>query len=422
MSDQPILDAKEISKNYPLPNDQVLHVLEKINLSVFPNEVAALIGPSGCGKSTLLRILAGLILPSKGKIFYRGQEWHGLLPKISMVFQTFALFPWMTVKENIEAVLKAARVSVKETQKKVQEAIELIGLQGFEDSYPKELSGGMKQRVGIARALVCNPEILFMDEPFSEVDPFTAEVLQSQVINIWQDKKVGISSILFASHDLDEVAFMADRVIVLGKSPCIVRSVVENTIPRPRDYRSEEFINLREELHDFYGYIEPLQPTPPKKEKVVGPFLPVHEDQILGFLQFLNDRGGSQDIFKIGTESHQHFDAVIVIVETAELLDLIEISHRTITLTPKGKEFVNANREERKKIWQEQLLTIPLFNQCFQLLKKAPNQRLNYEDLIVFLMEKLPFQDPHAQLNIFIRWGKNSGLFRYHKKSKQLEI
>ena len=418
--DSPILEARDIWKDYLLANDQTLHVLEKIDLTIYPNEVVALIGPSGCGKSTLLRILAGLIPQTKGEILHHGKKSNGLLPRMAMVFQTFALFPWMTVKENIDVVLKAARFSVSEMDKKTRDAIALIGLNGFEDAYPKELSGGMKQRVGMARALVRNPEILFMDEPFSELDTFTAEVLRSEVLNVWEKKELGLSSILFSSHDLDEVAFMADRIFVLSSSPCKVRAVIENKIPRPRNYRSEDFLNLREQLHDSYGRIKPAIPKPIKKEKVIGPLLPPTEDQILGLLRFLYFWGGSQDIFKIGTESHQHFDSVIVVLETAELLDFIEITHRTITLLPKGKEFLEGNASIRKQIWKEQLETIPLFKKCYDLLKKAPNQTLDHDELISVLRKELPYQDPQVQLNIFIRLGHYSGLFTYHKRLRQL--
>lgn len=253
----PILEAKNISKEF-LVHGKMRCILEKIDLTVYPDEVVAIIGPSGCGKSTLLRILAGLIPPSSGQVFSHGKELKGLLPGMSMVFQTFALYPWMTVQENIEIVLKAARITVPEMNIKTQDAISLIGLDGFEDAYPRELSGGMKQRVGMARALVRDPEILFMDEPFSEVDAFTAEGLRSEVIDLWQKNEVSLSSILLASHDLDEVVFMADRIIVLGTNPARVHVVIENSIPREkRNYLSVDFLKLRAALHDTYGKIHP---------------------------------------------------------------------------------------------------------------------------------------------------------------------
>lgn len=253
----PILEAKAITKEYTA-HDHTIRVLDKIDIKVYPNEVVALIGPSGCGKSTLLRILAGLISPTKGEVLSHGKKIDGLLPNMSMVFQTFALYPWMTVQENIEVVLKAIRVSVPEMKKKTRDAIAMIGLTGFENAYPREISGGMKQRVGMARALVRNPEILFMDEPFSEVDTFTAEGLRAEVIELWKRKDAWPSSILMASHDLEEVIFMADRIIVLEKNPAKVHSEIQNTIPRDqRHHISKDFIQLRQTLHDTYSQIHP---------------------------------------------------------------------------------------------------------------------------------------------------------------------
>ncbi len=418
---EPLFEAKNIDKDYPLPDGQVLHVLDKIDLAVYPNEVVAIIGPSGCGKSTLLRILAGLVPPTKGQIFHHGHELKGLVPDMSMVFQTFALYPWMTVKQNIEIVLKAARFSVQEMEKKTQEAIALVGLAGFENAYPRELSGGMKQRVGLARALVLNPELLFMDEPFSEVDSFTAEALRSEVLKIWAAKELRLSSILFVSHDIHEVAYMADRIIVLGMHPAKVRAVIENKIPRPRNYRSDDFLQLVEKLHDTYGHVQHPAEKAPKKEKV-GPLLPVTHDEILGLLGYLNAHGGSQNIFTIGAHRNQHFDKVTIVLQAAELLDFIEIVHRDAGLTQKGKEFLEENAEARQRLWKEQLLSIPLFVKICDLLEKAPNKSMDRQQLIAFLIKELPHQDAGAQLHTLARWGHYGGLFLYHRKTKRLEL
>lgn len=415
-----LFEAKDIEKDFPLPHGQELHVLEKINLSIHPNEVVAIIGPSGCGKSTLLRILAGLIPPTKGERYHHGHKIEGLLPNMSMVFQSFALYPWMTVKQNIDVVLKAAGASVDEMMQKTKEAIALIGLTGFEEAYPREISGGMKQRVGIARALVRNPEMLFMDEPFSELDAFTAEVLRSEVIKIWSNKKLPLSSILIVSHDVREVAFMADRIIVLGMHPTSVLAVIENPLPRPRDYHSPEFLSLVEQLHDTYGKIEP--PTikrAPKKERIT-PLLPATIDEIVGLLKFLWARKGSQDIFKIGAESNIHFDKLTIILQAAELFDFVGIVHRTVTLMPRGKEFLEGNEKQRHLIWKQQLLTIPLFIKMVDLLKKAPNHSLDRQELLSILSRALPHQDANIQLHTLIRWGHYGELFTYRRRTKSV--
>lgn len=422
MSNPPLFEAKGISKDFATEREQSLHVLDKIDLSLYPNEIVAVIGPSGCGKSTLLRIIAGLIPQSQGQIFYHGKELKGLMPDVSFVFQTFALYPWMTVRENIEMVLKSIHLPVEEIRKKTQEAIELISLTGFEDAYPREISGGMKQRVGMARALVRDPEMLFMDEPFSEVDAFTAETLRDEVLNIWSNKNLRLSSILLVSHDVHEVAYMADRIVVLGKNPATVRAIIENTLPRPRNYRSPEFLKLVDQLHDSYGQIKvPSAKPEPRKEKI-GPILYASKDSILGLLRYLQMYGGSLDIFKIGAESNQHFDRVIVVLEASELLNLVETQYRSATITPKGKEFVSGNDKARRKIWKEELLTIPLFIKIIDLLQKDPQRALGREAIVEFLQKELPHQDAYTQFNILVRWGRYSGLFTYHKKYKYLSL
>jgi NitT/TauT family transport system ATP-binding protein len=266
MSDS-LFEVKDIWKEFLLPNGQGLRVLEKISFSLNPNEVLAVIGPSGCGKSTLLRIIAGLIPATKGEIQYHGQKCVGLMPGNSMIFQNFALYPWLTVQENIEIALKAKHVSSEEMKKKTKDVISLIGLHGFEEAYPREISGGMKQRVGIARALVRSPEMLFMDEPFSNLDAFTAENLRSEMIRILSNKELGLQSILIVSHDIYEVVYMADRIVFLSANPAQIHTILENKIPKPRDYSSPDFLNLVKELHDIYSQVESTH-TKPKKVSV----------------------------------------------------------------------------------------------------------------------------------------------------------
>lgn len=262
-----LFEVKNIGKSFEDSQGKVTHVLKKIEFELNPDEVVAVIGPSGCGKSTLLRIIAGLISPTTGEILYHNKKLEGLMPSVSFVFQNFALYPWMTVQENIEMALKAIKEPTEEIKKKTKEAIALIGLDGFDNEYPREISGGMKQRVGIARALVRNPEMLFMDEPFSNLDTFTAEALRAEVLKIWADKKWGIKSILLVSHDINEVAYMADRIIVLSTEPGAIYAILENKIPHPRHYHDAKFLKLVKKLHDLYAKIAPHHHKPKKRKK-----------------------------------------------------------------------------------------------------------------------------------------------------------
>src|SRR5690242_13439396 len=246
-----LCEARGVSHDFVMPNGSKLRVLEDVNVAIKPFEVVALLGPSGCGKSTILRILAGLIKPTEGEVLYRGKRVDGLTPGVGIVFQSFALYPWMSVTQNVDIVLEAAGLPPEERKSRTENAIRTVGLAGFEEAYPRELSGGMKQRLGIARALSVNPEFLFMDEPFSHVDALTAEGLRAEVLDLWAPHDSNPSSILMVSHDINEVVYMADRIVVLSSHPGRVRTIVQNPLPRPRDTRSRAFEELVDYLHEI---------------------------------------------------------------------------------------------------------------------------------------------------------------------------
>lgn len=422
---KPLFEAKGICKEYILPHEQIVHVLKDIDLSLYPDEIVAIIGPSGCGKSTLMRIIAGLIPATSGKIFYHGKPLHGLMPDMSMIFQSFALFPWLTVKENVEIVLKAENVKVEEMEKKTSEAIQMIGLEGFEDAYPREISGGMKQRVGIARAIVKNPEILFMDEPFSSIDNFTAETLREEMLRIWADKTLRVSSILLVSHDVSEVAYMADRIIVLSTNPAGVYTVIKNKLPRPRNYHSKQFLKLVTKLHDIYGQLEAPKQEKAKKvkeEKVTSmPFASVYRDQVIGLLQYVQRRGRSYDIFTLGNETKQHFDHLSKVLDGAKLLGLMEVKYHTVSLTKKGVEFLKAERAKKKAIWKEQALQIPIVSTVVEELKRAPKHTLKQTEIVKILANEFPHHDAHEQLRFLLRFCQYGELFSYHSNSITLK-
>jgi NitT/TauT family transport system ATP-binding protein len=423
---QPLCELQGIGHDFQQPGGKPLHVLEDINLSVRPNEVIALLGPSGCGKSTILRILAGLIRPTRGRVLYHGQELQGLNPGVAIVFQSFALYPWMTVTENIHTVLRAAGLPREVQQARTESAIRLVGLSGFEEAYPRELSGGMKQRLGMARALSVDPEILLMDEPFSHVDAMTAEGLRAEVIDIWGAKKGHLSTILMVSHDIKEVVYMADRIVILAAHPGRIRTIVDNTLPRPRDYRSPQLLGLVDHLHDIITRAE-LPDVPPAVTPAPGPppIEPLPEatsSEIVGLLEYLDARGGKQDVFRIAADTNRPFDQVIRVVRAAELLDFVDTPKRMVAFEPEGQRFVRANAEERKAIWREHLLRLRLFHDIYEVLQREPNHEIDKDFVLETIVMHMPQENYERTFATFIRWARFGDLFAYDEQTEMISL
>jgi NitT/TauT family transport system ATP-binding protein len=421
----PLCELRSVSHQFNMPHGQILHVFSDISFSVRQSEVLALLGPSGCGKSTILRILAGLIKPTQGEVFYRGQPLEGLNPGLAMVFQSFALFPWMTITENIAAVLRAKGLSSEAVEKEVEDVIRIVGLEGFEDAYPRELSGGMKQRVGIARALSINPEILFMDEPFSQVDALTAESLRAEVTDIWARKDHNLKSILMVSHDIKEVVNMADRIVVLGTKPGRVRTILENPLSRPRDYRSLEFAQLVDKLHEIISGVEmpDLPITVPVPETLsIQPLPDAHTGEITGLLEYLDARGGRDELFRIVADTNRPFGRIIQVVKAAEMMNFVDTPKRAVVLEPRGVEFVRAEAERRKDIWQEELMKIMLFRRVRERLERDKEKQLDREEILELFVVHMPQEDYEALFDTFVNWGRYGGLFTYDEDEARLSL
>ena len=422
--DQKLIEIKNVSQEFHLPNGKELKVLNDVSLCVTKREVVALLGPSGCGKSTLLRIMAGLISPSQGEVSYHDKPLLGLNLGVSIVFQSFALFPWMTVAENIQTALQSRGFPENEIEDRAQKAIQMVGLAGFEDTYPRELSGGMKQRVGMARALSVDPEILFMDEPFSHVDALTAESLRAEIIDIWAAHDKNPSSILLVSHDIPEVVYMADRIVVLGANPGHLVKIVENKLPRPRDYRSPEFMRLVEQLHEIItGHEIPDAPEPvlaPNQTQPAESLPDALPSEIVGVLEYLDAREGKEDVFRIATETEKEFGSVLKVVKAAELLDFVDTPKRMVVLTPDGQKFVKATSQERQNIWKEQLLKLRLFKQVNDMLSKHRRARLSTELVQEIIIFNLPNENYEKTFLTFVQWSRYGNLFAYDDDTKKL--
>jgi NitT/TauT family transport system ATP-binding protein len=420
-----LCEARSVSHEFTLPNGQPFLVMDNITLAVKANEVIALLGPSGCGKSTILRILAGLVHPTRGEVLYHDQPLRTLNPGAAIVFQSFALYPWLTVAQNVQIVLKAVHLPPAEVEERTQRVIRLVGLAGFEHAFPRELSGGMKQRVGMARALAGDPEILFMDEPFSHVDALTAESLRAEVVDIWSATDRNPSSILMVSHDIKEVVYMADQIVILSANPGRVRSVVENRLPRPRDYRSREFLALVDRLHDIItGHELPDEPPAPFRPGVpsMEPLPEADASEIVGLLEYLDARGGKEEVFRIATDTNHEFGRIIHIVEAAEMLNFVDTPKRLVILDRAGQEFVKSTTEERQVIWRRELLKLQLFREVYEALRRNPDQQLDQDFVCETIILKIPGENYERTFQTFIRWARFGNLFLYDENTEALSF
>lgn len=429
---EPLCELRNVHKVYRLPNGQDLMVLDDINLRLYPEEILCLLGPSGCGKSTLMRILVGLIDKSAGQVLAHGHLLEGLNAQAAIVFQGAALYPWLTVSQNIEEALVARGLEVAARKAAVAHTIELVGLKGFEDAYPRELSGGMKQRVGIARALAVEPELLCMDEPFSQVDALTAENLRAETIRFWSDREKNPKSILMVSHDIKEVVFMASRIVVLDANPGRIRTIIENKLPYPRDPRSKDFQKLVDRIHAVITESALPEEEP---EPVVIPGQPLTEappprsgfevlpdagaTEIGGLLEVLDDRGGREDVFRLAADMGREYAQMMNVVKAAELLDLVDTPKQLVVMTEAGKHYLKADAAERKLLFAKALDQLNVFKFVLTALEKR-HRRCDADLVREELAVQLPFEDTERLFNTIVSWGRNGDLFDYEAASDQL--
>ncbi len=419
-----LCETRGVSHDFVLPNGNHLAVLRDISLAIRSREVVALLGPSGCGKSTLLRILAGLMKPSLGKVFFRGATFDGINPGMALVFQSFALYPWMTVEENIRTVLIAAGMPPAEIAQRILRAVLRVGLVGFEGAYPRELSGGMKQRVGVARAMALDPEILFLDEPFCHVDALTAESLRAELLDLWAAPGGNPSSILIVSHDIPEVVSMADRIVLMGANPGRVRQIVDNTLPRPRNLRSPEAIAMIDRLHDLItGHEMPDTPSAATDAHAEpAPIPAVRAIQIFGLLEVLDGRGGTHDLFHLADQTDQEFGRMIEVAKAAEMLGCVTTPKRQVMITAEGSKLIQAGHTQRTELWRERLLTLPLMKTVLELVRAQGNAGMDRDTIIETLILTRPQEDCEQTFTTLINWARFGQMLTYDEARGRVKL
>jgi len=422
---EPIIEARQIEKSYAQPDSKQIQIIAPLDLSVDSDTICALLGPSGSGKSTLLRILSGLIPPSQGTLLWHGQPLNQKSANVGIVFQSFALFPWLTVLENVEVPLAARGLEHEVRHREAMEALAVVGLKGFENAYPKELSGGMKQRVGFARALAVKPEVLFMDEPFSALDVLTAENLRGELMELWTENQIPTKSIFLVTHNIEEAVLLADRVVVLGTHPARIRADFHVSLPQPRDRKSAEFLV-------YVDYIYKVMTQP---EKELGPFtklpsLRKPSFQMLphataggmaGLLEFLNDRGGEEDLYHLAEELLMEVDDLFPIVDAAVLLGFAESAQGDVRMTAAGRQFASADIVARKKLFRKAVLSnVTLIQQIRNALERKSDRAVPLEFFRDILDEHLPDEEAQRQIETVLNWGRYAEIFTYDSATDRL--
>ncbi|MDF2940617.1 MAG: cmpD [Gammaproteobacteria bacterium] len=428
-SNPALIDIKNIRKSFKKPDKQELLVIDNVSLNMREGDVVALLGKSGSGKSTLLRIIAGLTPPSSGEVLYKGKPVNSPIPGISMVFQNFALMPWLTVLQNVELGLEAQGISQKERRERALRAIDMIGMDGFESAYPRELSGGMKQRVGFARALVVKPDLLLMDEPFSALDVLTAENLRNDLLELWHDQETRLKGILFVTHNIEEAVLVADRIIVFGSNPGFIRGELKIDLPHPRNSQDPAVLNL---IDDVYTVMTSAEHENIKaiaaKRKLVGldyrlPEVGVAE--LIGLLEEVEElqQKGPVDLPDLADVVRLDIDTLFPVLEALSVLNLAKVSEGDIAMTSKGKELLAADITDKKVIFAKLLLQhIPLAQHVLEVLQSRPHHRVSKTYFQNELEGHFTEDEAERVLTTLINWARYAEIFAYDYNTGMLSL
>ncbi len=429
VSTAPLLEVKHCGQAYPKDSNNELIVLDDVNVSLRSGEIVGLLGRSGSGKSTLLRIIAGLLQPTSGDVLWQGQPVRGPVRGVAMVFQSFALFPWLTVQENVELGLEAQGVARAVRESRAEDAIDLIGLGGYESAYPKELSGGMRQRVGLARALVTHPDLLLMDEPFSALDVLTAETLRTDLIDLWSEGKLPVQSMLLVTHNIEEAVLMCDRILVFSSDPG--RVAHEMTVPfaHPRNRLAPDF---RQMVDDIYAVMtrrkSPADLRAQPTHAATGfatPLHPIGTNLMSGLLETLSadPYQGQADLPALAAALQYEADELLPLGETLQLLRFAELEEGDIKLTEQGSQFVHADTDARKKLFAAALRAhVPLVAAIRQVLDERWNHRASAVRFRDELEDHMSPERAEETLRTVIAWGRFAELYAYDEEAQQFSL
>jgi NitT/TauT family transport system ATP-binding protein len=416
-ANQTLVEVDHVRQRYPKGSGESLLVLDDISLRLRDKEIVSLLGRSGCGKSSLLRIIAGLLPASEGQVAIAGHPVAGPAAEVAMVFQTFALFPWLTVLENVEIGLEAQGIDPAERHKRTLAAIDLIGLDGYESAYPKELSGGMRQRVGLARALVVNPKVLLMDEPFSALDVLTAENLRTDLLELWSEGRMPISSILLVTHNIEEAVLMSDRILVFSSNPGRLVAEIPVTLPQPRNRQDPAFRQLVDDIYALMTARPAARGSGALQGGGLSMLLPrVSPNLLAGLMEAVAGEpyNGHADLPALAAALQMEIDDLFPVAESLQLLRFAEVAEGDLRLTPAGRRFVQLGPDERKRTFAQHLLAnVPLAQHIRRVLDErgshsAPDSRFRDE-----LEDHMSQQVADQTLRAVTSWARYGEVFAY---------
>ncbi|MES1147513.1 MAG: nitrate/sulfonate/bicarbonate ABC transporter ATP-binding protein, partial [bacterium] len=420
-----LLQIDRLTKSYPTPESGgVFTVLEGIDLRIESGEIVAILGRSGSGKSTLLRSIAGLVKPTSGSVISAGRTVNGPNPDVSLVFQTFALLPWLSVQQNVEVGLQSHDITDRERRKRSIDALRMVGLDGFANAYPKELSGGMQQRVGFARALVVRPRLLLLDEPFSALDVLTAENLRGEIDDLWQAGSFPAESVVIVTNNIEEAIILADRVVVLGSNPSRIRGEIKIPLNRPRSRASDAFRKMADHIYTVMTHpereVEFVTPTQAARREALPEARP---GAISGLLELLHEYGGSDEIAVISERLRVEADEFLPILDAATLLGFATVDQGDVVLTTTGVQFAMGEIDEAKVIFREGVLEhAPLVRAMHDALIDSPAGEIDEQIFLDDLEETFTQEEAKAQFDTAVNWGRYAGLFEYDSDDEVLRI